>query len=117
MNNLRFINTEYMLIDAYRTFTDPMTSYFRLEKSLDRIYLILKHYPFDKNYLDVIYKEYLKRDMNLKILDFIRHKILQNSNIIIIGHYAVNYFLTKIDKRLPFYPYYEIISDNYVNGN
>lgn len=114
INDYKFINTEYMLIDAYRTFTDPMTSYFRLQKSLDRIYLILKHYPFDKNYLDVIYKEYLKRDMNLKILDFIRHNILQDSNMIIIGHYAVNYFLTKVDKRLPFYPYYEIISDNYI---
>lgn len=114
MNDLQFINTEYMLIDAYRTFTDPMTSYFRLQKSLDRIYLILQHYPFDKNYLDVIYKEYLKRDMNLKILDFIRHNILQDSNMIIIGHYAVNYFISKVNKRLPFYPYYEVISDNYI---
>lgn len=116
IDGYRYINTEFMLIDTYRTFTDPMTSYFRLDKALSRIHLILKHYPFDTNYLNIIYNEYLKRKDNMDILDYIRHNILQDSKYIVIGHYAVNYFIKKNDNTnmLPFYPYYEIISDNYI---
>ena len=37
----------FMLVDAYRVYADPMTSYFRLEKTFTRFSTLLKYYPFD----------------------------------------------------------------------
>ena len=36
-----------MLVDAYRVYADPMTSYFRLEKTFTRFSTMMKYYSFD----------------------------------------------------------------------
>ena len=40
-----------MLIDAYRVYTDPMTSYFRLKKTFTRFNTLMKYYPLDDKML------------------------------------------------------------------
>jgi hypothetical protein len=46
---------------------------------------------------------------------FVRHKIIHNSQLIVIGHYAFNYLVKKVNKDLDFnfFTYYQAISINY----
>ena len=43
------IHPHYMMIDMYRVFTDPLISYFRLEKTFTRFNKLVESYPFDLN--------------------------------------------------------------------
>ena len=101
------------MIDSFRVFNDPMTSYWRLEKSFIRYNKIIKYYPFElinKNNLLINYIF----SPNINILNFIKKKIIYKSKLIVIGFYAYNYYAKKSDKKFIFnnFPYYELISDD-----
>ena len=51
IENIVCTNKLFMLIDAYRVITDPLTSYWRLDKSIIRFQKILSYYPFNINLL------------------------------------------------------------------
>jgi hypothetical protein len=73
-----------MLIDAYRVYSDPMTSYFRLTKTFTRFNKLMHHYPLNE---DMLYNKTtpstnLNKKYNEEILDFIRHKIIIGKLII-----------------------------------
>jgi len=98
----------FMLVDAFRVFNDPLTSYWRLEKPLNRFQKILKYYPIE-NYN----KEIIIPKGDIDILKFIRKKIIHKSSFIVIGFYGYNYYMKKIDKnKLVNISHYEIISTN-----
>jgi hypothetical protein len=123
IDGLIFTHPHFMLIDAYRVYSDPMTSYFRLTKTFTRFNKLMYYYPLNEDML--YYKVHidLKGHIDQKghnILHFIRHKIIMttglNSKLIVIGQYAFNQ-LMKISKAPDIYlidcSFYQIISTNY----
>jgi hypothetical protein len=109
LNGLRLIHPTFMYVDVYRVFSDPMTSYYRLDKTFDRFIKLIKHYPIVSENNKIIIKKH-NIDMN-----YIRKKIIHNSKLIVIGVYAYNYFLKKTDGNVLDINYYELISSNIVN--
>jgi hypothetical protein len=119
-NNLPTIKIEgincthphFMLIDTYRVLTDPMMSYWRLDKSIERFQKLITYYPINQVYKDkqINLNCYNINDIQL----FIRKKIIRNSKLIVIGFYAYNYYIKKINKNnaLNNYSYYELICNN-----
>jgi len=104
---LRLADPLFMLIDIYRVFTDPMTSYWRLEKSFKRFLRVYKYYPIEKyKNNNIINFSTLAND---DILKKIRKHIIHNSNYIVIGTYAYNYYVKKINIPTVKINFYEII--------
>jgi hypothetical protein len=118
VNGVRMTHPHFMLIDGFRVYADPMTSYFRLDKTFKRFSLLEKHYPIEKSKIEKLqYFEKIKMKDNLDILEFIRHNIIMESELVVIGHYAVDFLVRKIENEdmqiEDKYPYYQIISANF----
>ena len=120
INKLRMTHPHFMIIDAYRVYTDLMTSNFRLSKTFNRFTKLINYYPFDTDYKYNKIKYKLTRGLNGKeldnIQDYIRKNIIHKSKLIIVGHYAFNYYVKKVRKvkyEIKDYPYYQLITDNY----
>ena len=113
INNIRCAHPNFMIIDSFRVFNDPMTSYWRLEKSFIRYNKMIKYYPLEL-INNKITLENFKYDIDNNILNFIKKKIIHKSKLIVIGFYAYNYYAKKSDKTFIFnnFPYYELISDD-----
>ena len=115
---IRYTHPHFMLVDAFRVYADPLTSYFRLDKTFNRFSVLMRHYPFDTNFekYKIVYENKLSNEDNEQVKHFIRHEVLHNSQFIIIGHYAYNYLVKKANMDLEFedFPYYQIISINYL---
>jgi len=108
VDGLKCVHPHFMMVDSYRIFTDPMTSYWRLDKTIRRFQKIFKHFPVDqsKNNKKIELKKSTDTD------DFIRKQIIHNSKLIVVGFYGFDYYVKKsIDKyAINNYPYYELIS-------
>jgi len=108
INDLILTHPHFMILDTYRIFTDPMTSYWRLDKVFNRYLKILKYYPFEKPKYDIP----IIKNNNLKK---IRKIIIHNSKYIVVGFHAFNYYINKINKPNINVPFYELISIDFVN--
>jgi len=108
INGLSLSHPHFMIIDSYRVFTDPMTSYWRLDKVFNRYLKLIKYYPFEKqqNKMPHIINNDLKK---------IRKLIIHNSKYIVIGFYAFNYYIRKIKSNYINVPFYELISIDFEN--
>jgi hypothetical protein len=122
INGINYVHPNFMIIDYLKMITDPMASYWRIEKSFKRLVLMQKFYPIPSidNPIEIIpgpNEVSLNHSTNLII------KYLANrKTTITIGFYAYNYFLkesgllkrkdSKIKKLLNI-PYIEFISTNY----
>jgi len=113
-NNIKCAHPHFMVCDAYRIMTDPMTSYWRLEKAINRFNRLINYYPIinEKNANKTL--QLIKPD--IEMMRHIRKHIVHNSKLIVVGFYAFDYYNNKIiktphDKE---YPYYELITDNIV---
>ena len=118
-NNMPTINIDgiicthphFMLVDSYRVLTDPMTSYWRIDKSINRFQTVLKYYPIEHTNID---QSIILQQNNDEIIKFIRKKIIQMSKLIVVGFYAFNYYAKKIStKHIINIPYYEVISTEF----
>jgi DNA polymerase III epsilon subunit-like protein len=118
INGIRFTHPHFMLIDAYRVYSDPMTSYFRLTKTFTRFNKLINYYPLDE---DMLYNKLkpssgLDKQKSEETLEFIRKKIIHDSELVVVGHYAFNQ-LMKLSNAPETYLidcyYYQIISTNY----
>lgn len=107
-----YTDPHFMLIDAFRVYADPLTSYFRLDKTFNRFNTLMKYYPFKLEKAD---EKLQYQNANIETKTFIRHHVLHNSQLIIIGHYAYNYLVKKVKKQFVVdnCPYYQTISINY----
>jgi hypothetical protein len=121
MNNLPYIiidkvkyaHPNFLLVDIYRVYCDPMTSYWRLNKSFTRSIKLYKYYPLivDTNYTKIKFRILAPEN----VLSIIRKKIIQKSNLIAVGAYAYNYYMSKINKTECIkINYYELITDNII---
>ena len=117
-NNMPIIQVEkyicchphFMLIDAYRIFNDPLTSYWRLEKPIKRFHKLLKYYPLISD-TNIIKNFANKKDLsNSAVLKYIRKKFIHKKNLIVIGFHAYNYYVRKY--KIPI-THYEVISTNF----
>lgn len=118
LENMRMTHPYFMLIDAYRVYADPMTSYFRLTKTFTRFNTLMKYYPFNENavYNKIEYNVELSEKEYNSINRFIRKKIVQNSKLILIGVHAFNRLMEKaqMDKDMFIQEqFYQVISSDY----
>ena len=120
INGVYYTHPHFMLVDAYRVYSDPMTSYFRLTKTFTRFNKLMHYYPLNE---DMMYNK-LKPSGNIDkkkledILSFIRHKIIHDSKYVVVGHYAFNQ-LMKMGGAPETYlidcNYYQLIATDYSN--
>jgi hypothetical protein len=115
VDGLKLSHPHFMLMDAYRVYTDPMTSYYRLKKTFTRFTRLINYYPLNENmtYNKIDYKE---SSADPSILKFIKKNIIYKSNLIIVGHYAFNRLMKRAkmpESYLVDCPFYQVISTNY----
>lgn len=111
------IHPHFMWIDYLRMFTDPLTSYWRMNndlKSFRRFFLLQKYFEFPYNKYPI---EIEGSSSSLdRVLKEIYNFVLNRQTIILIGFYAYNYFLNESGYKkfkLLQIPYFEIISTNF----
>jgi len=120
VNGIKCAHPHFMIVDTYRILTDPMTSYWRIGKTIKRTQLLLKHYPIDQsnikqviNFQDITgNRTKTQHEEYENILTFIRKQVVQDSNLIMVGLYAYNYYAKKVGENfvLNNIPYYELIT-------
>jgi hypothetical protein len=116
INGINYIHPFFMAIDYLRMITDPLASYWRIEKSLKRMVLLQKHYPLPKvdKPIQIINSEPILD----KAVNIITQFLSTSKTCIAIGFYAYNYYVnisqTSNKNIKPInIPYHEIISVNY----
>ena len=127
-NKIRFLNIDgftvvhpwFMMIDYFRMFSDPVVSFWRLEKHFGRYLKLQKSYPLP------LIQEPLKlpKYEDIKITESINllfKYLIKNQSIIFTGFYAYNYYLyiSKYNKKNNKYnyiqiPYLEVYSTDYI---
>lgn len=116
INGILCCHPHFMAIDGYRILTDPLTSYWRLDKTIYRFQKLLKYYPFIENN-EIIENIIINPNTDIthnKILKLIRKKLVQKTNLIVVGLEAYNYYIKKVSKNEKVnIPYYELISSNF----
>jgi len=117
VDGLKMTHPHFMMIDAYRVYTDLLTSNFRLSKTFNRMTTLMKHYQYDDDAKHNIikYNKTIKPKELDDIQKFIRQKIIHDSKLIVVGHYAFNYYAKKVDTKsvIEYFPYYQIITSEY----
>lgn len=101
IGNFYFAHPDFMFIDLYKIYTDPLLSYgLRLTKVFNRCSLLEKYYPIEYNNRFFNNYQYKKiSDLNLSIINkIIENYISNNTNIILCGIFAYNFFVSKVDK-------------------
>ena len=117
VEGMKMAHPHFMLIDAYRVYTDLIMSNFRISKSFSRFTKLQNAYPFNKK----LRFDELKYDKKIKNIEdiqkTIRSKIIHNSKLIVVGHYACNYYIKKDNDEniVKYYPYYQLITNDYKN--
>ena len=48
IDGVRYAHPHFMLVDSLRILTDPINSYWRLEKAFPRMYKLQRYYPFER---------------------------------------------------------------------
>jgi len=105
----------FMMIDYFRVLTDPLTSYFRLEKTFQRLLLMTKYYPLPK--VKDTNVAIVSPDKELDIAfrtvnDFLKNK----ETIVTVGMYAYNHLIKECKTDRVKYSdvnYYEVVSTFY----
>jgi hypothetical protein len=120
IDNLNIVHPYFIMIDYFRMFTDPIFSYWRLEKHYERYKKLQQLYPLPlitKPLQLAPYKDNeISNTMNL-VFDF----LAQKTTTIFTGFYTYNYYLyvSEYHKKnksydYVFMPYLEVYSSDYV---
>ena len=116
LNGVYYTHPHFITIDYLRMITDPLESYWRIDKSVKRFTLLQKHYPLptiDKPIKIVDSTPDLELAVK-KIINFLNNR----KSCITIGFYAYNHFINaseiknKTIKTIKV-PYVEFISTKY----
>jgi hypothetical protein len=120
MDGFNMIHPWFMTIDFFRMFTDPMVSYWRLEKHFTRYLKLQKTYPLPLINKPLEIKPF-KQDNLHQTINLLEDYLISLSSIIFTGFYTYNYYLeytdyTKKDKIFNQIqlPYLEVYSTDYV---
>lgn len=116
VDNIRYVHPSFSMIDLYKMMSEPFFSSWRWKKTIVRLKLLQKYYPFnEKNIIVPIMKH--KTDVN-KAFNIIEKFVLNNFKIFLCGDFAYNEFMkyTNAEKLNPITLYsYKIISTDYKN--
>lgn len=125
IDGINYVHPNFIYIDMYRMFTDPLNSgTHRWKKTFPRLFKLQKHYPINKATAKLPKIDPKpKSDKHQQVLDYIFDFLKNRQSTIMIGKYVYNCFLeeSKIMKdkskgtkyNLLDIPYYEFISTNY----
>ena len=120
MDGFNLIHPWFMTIDYFRMFTDPLVSYWRLEKHFARYLKLQKTYPLPLISKPVEINSF-KADELHSTINELEDYLSSLPGIIFTGFYAYNYYLQftsyfNKDKRYKQIqmPYLEVYSINYV---
>lgn len=137
INGYHVVSPLFMSIDYLRMLTDPITSYWRLPKTVDRFQLLLSHYPlnniinknpnikYDDDFINNEYKT-ASGTINISHLnkktidDVIISLLVDNNSCVLVGPSTIKCFLDKIDMNVTSNMFYDIfchqiISTDYEN--
>ncbi len=94
VNGYKCIHPIFILTDTLRVYTDPLTSYFRLNKTFDRTNLLLKVANFKPQ------KGNIKEDDSyMSLLNVIVPKLVNIKNIIFTDDPAYNYYIEQDENK------------------
>lgn len=97
LEGYNYVHPCFMIIDYLRMITDPLTSYWRLEKSFERLYFLEREYPLPK-FTKAIEINSSDSDDDIKeCVQKIIHDLKEMNDIVIVGFYSYLYFL-KVSK-------------------
>lgn len=117
VNGMTLTGPELMIIDYFRLATDLLISAWRLEKTMSRFPILLKHFPIPKINKQIrIPPAPDNPKLVKKLMDDILMGVADNSNCIMVGFYAYNHFVYAADSKLYNHvevPYYEIVATDY----
>ena len=120
LDGFNLIHPWFMVVDYFRMFTDPMVSYWRLEKHFARYLKLQKTYPLPLINKPVEINSF-KADNLHSTINLLEDFLSDIPGTIFTGFYAYNYYLkysdySKKDKRFNQIqiPYLEVYSINYV---
>lgn len=119
-DGFNLIHPWFMTIDFFRMFTDPMVSYWRLEKHFMRYLKLQKTFPLPLINKPLDIEPYESDNLN-KTINLLEKMLASKSTIIFTGFYVYNYYLinseySKLEstyKQIQM-PYLEVYSTNYV---
>ena len=120
IEDISYIHPHFMTIDYFRMLTDPLVSYWRIDKGFKRFILLQKYYPLPRSNVPININGGDDRiDYALSLCyEFIKNR----STCTAVGFYAYNYYLnesgiieSKRNEKFKILdtPNYEIISTNY----
>ncbi len=127
-NKTRFIQVDgfnlihpwFMVIDYFRMITDPMISYWRLEKHFARYLKLQKTYPLPSISKPLNISGYDNKNIS-ELINMLKEHLKMSVSIIFTGFYVYNYYLSdskyyEKDSRFKEIniPYLEVYSTNYV---
>ena len=92
IEGIKFAHPHFMTVDAFRVYTDMLVSNWRLEKTLTRFNVLMKHYPFDLSKKYNVKIKAIKEDIS----SYIKKNIIHNSDLVVIGQHAFNYLAKKV---------------------
>lgn len=120
MDGFNLIHPWFMTVDYFRMFTDPLVSYWRLEKHFARYLKLQKTYPLPLISKPLEIKPFVNNNLH-QTINLLEDFLSSMTGIIFTGFYAYNYYLeycgySKKDKRFEQIqmPYLEVYSTNYV---
>jgi hypothetical protein len=120
INNLLVVHPYFLMIDYFRMFTDPLGSFWRLEKHFERYMLLQKHFPLPIIKDEIRLETYIDKNI-YKIISLLFNEIVNYESIVFTGLYTYNYYLhlseyTNTNNSYNYLKltYYEVYSTNYV---
>jgi len=121
LDGFNLIHPWFIMIDFFRMFTDPMVSYWRLEKHFARYLKLQKTYPLPLITKPVEMKPYKNDNLN-NTINKLENFLASKSSIIFTGFYVYNYYLnfSNFEKQNSNYkqvhmPYLEVYSSDYIS--
>jgi len=112
IDTILYVQPFFMTIDYLRILSDPLTSYWRLEKSFKRLVLMHKYYPLLKLYKP-IEEVQITPEVQLAI-NFVQTFLTGKSSCIGLGFTAIKYFMNSIPgEKIINIPYHEFISTSF----
>lgn len=118
IENYKYVHPNFIMLDYLKILTDPICSNWRIEKSLNRLNLLNKHYPIQINNNNIIINQTNNDSLIINGIKHILYFIKNIPEVIVVGFYAYNYFLIKSEYGeidLLDIPFIEIISKNYID--
>ena len=108
VDGLKYIHPRFAYIDYLRMYTDPLMSFWRLQKAIPRGMLLLKNFPLEVGTGKIKYDVMTEKEF--PILKDISQLLEKSDYVIHVGTYAIKFYT--IDKKSEMLPY-EIISVEY----